>query len=132
MYIHFDINFRDVSRVQGMTREVLIALIADIESRNWREVFNLSNGIAVEHPRSSTTDDIECFFSITVGKAFTLKQVNKQFCNDSLLHNTIIPLHNFCVYLYTCPVLLLYTYIQPYMYRCILLGGKSVLSFGNG
>ena len=32
----------------------------------------------VEHPCSSTTDDVECFFSIlrdTVGKDFTLKQV---------------------------------------------------------
>ena len=31
-----------------------------------------------EHPRSSTTDDVECFFSVLrdmVGKDFTLKQV---------------------------------------------------------
>ena len=39
---------------------------------------NKNNAIPPEHPRSSTTDDVECFFSVlcdTVGKDFTLKQV---------------------------------------------------------
>ena len=69
---------RDVSRIQGFTKEVLVALIADIETRNWRDSFNAKHGIPSEHPRSSTTDDIECFFSILrdmVGRSFTLKQV---------------------------------------------------------
>lgn len=67
-----------VSRVQGFTKEVLVALAADIESRSFRDVFNSDRGIPPEHPRSSTTDDVECFFSILrdmVGKSFTLKQV---------------------------------------------------------
>ena len=34
----------------------------NIETRQWRRGFNLMNGIPVEHPRSSTTDDVECFF----------------------------------------------------------------------
>ena len=70
--------FRDVSRIQGFTREVLVALIADVESRNWRDAFNAQNGIPPEQPRSSTSEDIECFFSVLhdmVGKSFTLKQV---------------------------------------------------------
>ena len=53
--------------------------MANIESREWRCVHNENNAIPPEHPRSSTTDDIECFFSVlrdTVGKDFTLKQVH--------------------------------------------------------
>ena len=71
--------FRDVSRVRGLTRDCLMAIVADIETRNWRQEFNAANNFPPEHPRSSTTDDIECFFSIlrgTVGKHFTLKQVS--------------------------------------------------------
>ena len=56
------------------------ALIVDIESRDWRREFNNLNKIPPEHPRASTTDDVECFFSILrdmVGKDFTHKQVLK-------------------------------------------------------
>lgn len=70
---------RPINNVRGFTRETLIALAADLESRMCRHKFCLSNNIPVEHPRSSTTDDVECFFSIlrdTVGKDFTLKQVS--------------------------------------------------------
>lgn len=78
--------------MQGFTRETLVALIADLESREWRESYNLSNGIAVEHPRSSTTDDLECFFSIlrdSVGKSFTLKEVCNQ-CDYDFMVNDIL------------------------------------------
>ena len=56
------------------------ALIVDIESREWHREFNNLNKIPPEHPRASTTDDVECFFSILrdmVGKDFTHKQVLK-------------------------------------------------------
>ena len=65
--------------MQGFTREVLVALAANIETREWRRAFNKVNGIPPEHPRASTTDDVECFFSLlrdNVGKNFTMKQVN--------------------------------------------------------
>ena len=58
-----------------------MALAANIETREWRRKYNVENGIPPEHPRASTTDDVECFFSVlrdTVGKDFTLKEV-KQF-----------------------------------------------------
>lgn len=64
--------------MRGFTREVLIALAANIETREWRRTSNKANGIPPEHPRSSTTDDVECFFSVlrdNVGKNFTMKQV---------------------------------------------------------
>ena len=48
--------------MKGFTREVLIALVANNETREWRRTFNREKGIPPEHPRSSTTDDVECFF----------------------------------------------------------------------
>jgi len=41
----------------------------------------MKNDIPMEHPHASTTDDVECFFSVlrdTVGKDFTLKE--NEFC----------------------------------------------------
>lgn len=55
-----------------------MALIANIESREWRREFCSKNGLPPEHPRASSTDDVECFFSVlrdNVGKDFTLKEV---------------------------------------------------------
>lgn len=78
MTTQFTPIFRPVSGVRGFTRETLSALIANIESREFRREFAAQNGIPAEHPRSSTTDDVECFFSVLrdmVGKDFTLKQV---------------------------------------------------------
>lgn len=69
---------RDISGVRGFSRETLVALIADIESREWRRGFLTREGLPEEHPRASTTDDVECFFSVlrdSVGKDFTLKEV---------------------------------------------------------
>ena len=92
---HFKCPHRSVSGVRGLTRECLIALVADIETRNYRQEFNESNGIPPEHPRSSITDDIECFFSVlrdVVGKDFTLKQVRPctllLLCMCNLIHQT--------------------------------------------
>ena len=62
-----------------MSREILVAMIANIESREWRRRFLADCQLPAEHPRSSTTDDVECFFSVlrnTVGKDFTLKEVS--------------------------------------------------------
>ena len=52
--------------------------MANIESREWRKQYLIKNNIPMEHPRASTTDDVECFFSVLrdmVGKDFTLKEV---------------------------------------------------------
>ena len=56
------------------------AIIVDIESCEWCKEFNNLNKFPPEHPRASTTDDVECFFSILtdmVGKLFIHKQVLK-------------------------------------------------------
>ena len=42
----------------------------------------MEEGVPPEHPRASTTDDVECFFSILrnfVGKHFTVEQVQFEF-----------------------------------------------------
>ena len=62
-----------------------MALAANIENGEWRRKYNVENGIPPEHPRASTTDDVECFFTVlrdTVGKDFTLKEV-KQFDREN-------------------------------------------------
>lgn len=61
----------------GFTRETLIALTTNIEGREFQRCVNATTGY-VEHPRASTTDDVECFFSLLrdyLGKDFTLKRV---------------------------------------------------------
>ena len=57
-----------------------MALFANIESRQWRRAYIAMNNMLPEHPRSSTTDDVECFFSVlrdSVGRDFTLQEVHK-------------------------------------------------------
>ena len=69
---------RNVNNVQGFSRETLVALTTNIESREWRCRFCSSNGLPSEHPRVSSTDDVEGFFSVlqdSVGKDFTLKEM---------------------------------------------------------
>lgn len=72
------ISHRSISNIKGFSRETLVTLIANIESREWRRQFCLKNGLPGEHPRASSSDDVECFFSVlrdNVGKDFTLKEV---------------------------------------------------------
>ena len=62
-----------------------MALFANIESRQWRCTYNAKHNMLPEQPRASTTDDVECFFSVlcdSVGKDFTLQQVKMihSFC----------------------------------------------------
>ena len=63
----------------GFTRETVIAVTTNnIESREWRR--RQDHGI--EHPRSSTTDDVECLFSMLrdlTGKHFTLRQATNNW-----------------------------------------------------
>jgi len=86
MFVYFTCTFhpniflRNISNVRGFTRETLVALAANIESREWRRQYNAKDRIPAEHPRATSTDDAECFFSMlqnTVGKDFTLKEVHE-------------------------------------------------------
>jgi len=57
------IVFRSIAGVRGFSRETLIALIANIESREWRCDYIIKQGLPPEHPRASTTDNVECFLA---------------------------------------------------------------------
>ena len=61
-----DASHRDVTSICGFTREVLTAVIADIETAEWRRC----NRVVPENPRASTTDDVECFFLCFEGSAW--------------------------------------------------------------
>ncbi len=69
---------RSLKGIRGLSRETLVALTTTIESREWMRRRRVSEGLQPEQPRSSSTDDVECFFSVlrnTVGTHFTSKSV---------------------------------------------------------
>ncbi len=71
-----------------MTRQTLVALTTTIESREWVRRRNNALLLPPEHPRASTTDDVECFFSILrnmLGTHFTVKDVRyawRKICQE--------------------------------------------------
>ncbi len=56
--------YRNETRICGFTKETLIAVTTNIESREWRRQEIASAQLHEEHPRASTSDDCECFFSV--------------------------------------------------------------------
>ena len=56
----FYLIYRVISNIRGVSRETLVAIIANIESCEWRREYLHSRGLPEEHHRASTTDDIEC------------------------------------------------------------------------
>ena len=55
---------RRIKGIQGLTREVIIGLIANIESPEPRRLECCTRGRPPEHPRASTSDDVEGFFAL--------------------------------------------------------------------
>lgn len=56
--------------------------MTNIEGCEHRRRRNATSLSPPEHPRSCTTDDVECFFSVirdTIGKNFTVKEVKHSF-----------------------------------------------------
>ena len=84
----YKLYYRRIDNILGFTREVLVALIANIETREWRRIGNCINRRKPQHPRASSTDDIECLFSVmrdSIGKNFTTKEIKFSFrkiCNE--------------------------------------------------
>ena len=63
--------------VLGFTRETVYALTTGIESVEWKRREYVGLGCKPQNPLSSTTDDVECMFSIMrdlTGKHFTLRE----------------------------------------------------------
>jgi len=53
-------------------------VITNIEGREWHRRECSNSGVSVEHPRASSSDDVECFFSMmrdSIGRNFTTKEV---------------------------------------------------------
>ena len=76
-FSYYFVLFRD-TRVLGFTRKTVIALTTNIESIEHKRRKNIIFEIPVENPRSGTTDDVECMFSVMrdlTGKHFTLQEV---------------------------------------------------------
>ena len=70
-------TFRPIKGICGFTREVIVGLVANLESRRLRRLEYLTRSIPLEHPRSSSSDDVEFFFSLLhdmLGDIFYLKQ----------------------------------------------------------
>lgn len=79
-------QFRSIKGILGFSRETLSALVTNIEGTEHRRRENA--GSSPEHPRTCSTDDVECFFSVmrdTIGKNFTAKEVRygfRKICNE--------------------------------------------------
>lgn len=60
-----------------MTRELVIALVANVESREIRRADYITRELKPEHPRALSSDDVEGFISLLhdmLGPVFDLKQ----------------------------------------------------------
>ena len=63
--------------VLGFSKETISALVTNIEGRQ-RQRRECTANQPTEHPRASSTDDVECFFSTmrdAIGRNFTTKEV---------------------------------------------------------
>ena len=83
MFVYI-VDYRSPNNILGFSKETTVALVTNVEGREWHRR-NVSNqGIKPEHPRASSTDDIECFFSMmrdSIGSNFNVKQVKFSFRN---------------------------------------------------
>lgn len=69
--------FRSLSDVLGFSKETLMAVVTNIEGREWHRRDCASKNPSLEHPRANSTDDMECFFSLmrdSIGQNFTVKE----------------------------------------------------------
>ena len=77
-----DFRMLDVSRriqtnrVNGLTKETAAGLIANLTSLELRREEYIQRGLSPEHPRSGTSDNVECSISVLLemlGDIFNLK-----------------------------------------------------------
>ena len=77
-----------IDNVLGFSRETLVAVITNIEGRELRRLQNT----LPEHPRASSTDDVECFFIMlrdSIGENFTTKEAKyavRKVCLEFSMH----------------------------------------------
>ena len=68
--------------IQGLTREIIVALVANLERRELRRSEGETRGLTPENPRASTTDDVEgmvALFHELLGAIFDHKAFKQEF-----------------------------------------------------
>lgn len=79
-FLYADVN-KPLEGIRGFTLQTALEVIANVETQEHRRRMNHTIGF-VEHPRASSTDDVEAFFSITrrlIGLTFTAKEFSDQW-----------------------------------------------------
>ena len=69
----------------GFSKETLIAVICNIEGREWRQRNIQSRRTKAENARAGTTDDVVCLFSImrdTIGQNLQVKFGFRKVCTE--------------------------------------------------
>lgn len=72
--------FRPLKGICGFTREVVVGLVANLESRELRRQEYTARNLPPEHPRASATDDVERLFALLhemLGNIFDLKKFHE-------------------------------------------------------
>lgn len=81
-------SYRPIKGIRGFSRETVIALLTNIESQEYVRRQHLQQNESPEHPRASSTDDVECFFSVLhnqLGLNYNLKAIQNRWrviCNE--------------------------------------------------
>lgn len=79
-FLYADVN-KSLEGIRGFTLQTALEVIANIETQEHRRRLNHMYGFA-EHPRASSTDDVEAFFSLTrrlIGQTFTVQEFAQQW-----------------------------------------------------
>ena len=69
---------RRIKGICGLTQEIIIGLVANLESREQRRVEYEDRGLPPEHPRASGSDDVEGIIGLMhemLGDIFDMKQL---------------------------------------------------------
>ena len=77
---------RPINNILGFSRETLVAVVTNIEGE-WRQRCIDKMGNNPEHPRGSTSDDVECFFFSMLRDIDGQALLQKKFCRDCVEFN---------------------------------------------
>ena len=100
MYI---VDYRSPNNILGCSKETTLALVTNriFEGHQWHRQNVCNQGIKPEHPRASSTDDVECFFSMmrdSIGSNFKVKQVKFGIRKEFVTTNAVMTF-NACTHL---------------------------------
>ena len=82
LVIYVFLSHRPIKGICGFTREIIVGLIANLATRELRRKEYKERDLPPEHPRASSTDDVEGIISLfheVMGDNFDLKQFFDEF-----------------------------------------------------